>query len=224
MTSAREQERGAGGGRLWLKRTVQAIFLLWALPPAIFCGFGKVSILFELFGQWFALLPGFIGSFSRAAFYRMTLEECSPDVVIGVGSYFSRRRAAVGANVSIGSYCIIGEARIGARSQISSHVEIPGGRTQHVRDARGRLSDTLEEPGGVTIGEDCWIGASAVVMANVGAQSTIAAGSVVVRDIPSGMVAVGAPAKPIKRSFPSATAKQAGNSNTSEQDDTFTPE
>jgi acetyltransferase-like isoleucine patch superfamily enzyme len=181
-----------------VKRTVQGFFILYALPAAILCGFGKLEPLFTFFAQGFALLPGFIGSFARAAFYRLTLEDCSIDVVIGLGSYFSRASAIVGANVSIGSYCIIGRAQIGARTQISSHVEIPGGRAQHTRDGNGRLSDTVEETGSLlAIGEDCWIGAGAVVMANVGSQSTIGAGSVVVRDIPAGVVAVGAPAKPL---------------------------
>jgi len=182
----------------FLKRFIQGCFLICALPAALLCGFGRVEIMFTLFAQCFATLPGFVGSFARAAFYRLTLAECSIDVVIGLGSYFSRSAAVVGANVSIGSYCIIGKAQIGARSQISSHVEIPGGRTQHVRDQSGRLSDTVEESGDLLkVGEDCWIGASAVLMANVGSQSTIGAGSVVVRDIPPGVVAVGAPAKPV---------------------------
>jgi acetyltransferase-like isoleucine patch superfamily enzyme len=185
--------------KLAIKRVVQGCFLLYALPSAALCGFGRIEPLFTLFAQFFASLPGFIGSYARAAFYHLTLEECSIDVVIGLGSYFSRRQAVVGAHVSIGSYCIIGRARIGARTQISSHVEIPGGRGQHVRDAHGRLSDTVEDAGTLlTIGEDCWIGASAVVMAGIGSQSTIGAGSVVVRDIPAGVVAVGAPAKPLK--------------------------
>ena len=184
--------------RLLLKRLIQACFLIYAFPFALLCGFGRVGVMFTLFAQAFATLPGFIGSFARAAFYRLTLAECSIDVVIGLGSYFSRSGAVVGANASIGSYCIIGKAQIGARTQISSHVEIPGGRTQHVRDAQGRLSDTVEVPEGLLqIGEDCWIGASAVVMASVGSQSTIGAGSVVVREIPPGVVAVGVPAKPI---------------------------
>ena len=185
-----------------MKRAVQVSFLLYAFPPALFCGFGRIGVAFQFFAQLFSTLPGFLGSFARAAFYRMTLAECSQDVVIGLGSYFSRASAVVGPNVSIGSYCIIGHANIGARTQISSHVEIPGGSGQHVRDANGRLSDTVKEAGNaLTIGEDCWIGASAVVMANVGSQSTIGAGSVVVRDIPAAVVAVGAPAKPIKSSL-----------------------
>ncbi len=154
--------------------------------------------MFTFFSHYFAMMPGFLGDFLRAAFYRLTLEECAADVVIAFGTFFSRTQVRVGANVSIGSYCIIGQAKIGARTQIASHVEIPGGRTQHRRDAQGRLSSTLEGPDGVTIGEDCWIGASCIVMADVGSQTTIGAGSVVVKNIPAGVVAVGSPAKAIK--------------------------
>jgi acetyltransferase-like isoleucine patch superfamily enzyme len=187
--------------RLLSKRGAQAVCLVLAFPAALICGFGRFGILFTLLSHYFALMPGFVGDFLRAAFYRLTLEDCSPDVVIAFGTFFSRTQVTVGPNVSIGSYCIIGQAKIGARTQISSHVEIPGGRTQHTRDAQGRLSSALEDFGGfVTIGEDCWIGASCVIMADVGSQTTIGAGSVVVKNIPAGVVAVGSPAKAIKSS------------------------
>ena len=147
-----------------------------------------------------ALVPGIPGNFWRAAFYKLTLYDCSIDMVIGFGSFFSRPQVSIAPHVSIGSYCIIGPAKIGSRTQISSHVEIPGAR-QHVRDAQGLLSDSSKAPNTyVTIGADCWIGASSIIMADVGAQSTIGAGSVVVKDIPAHVIAVGVPAKAIKTS------------------------
>lgn len=185
-----------------LKRAIQGAFLVVAFPAGILCGFGRVQTIYTLFAQLFALLPGFIGSFSRAAFYKLTLESCSIDVVIGFGTYFSRREIVLNSNVSIGSYCIIAHAQIGARTQISSHVEIPGRSLQHTRDAYGQLSDSLDQGDYLTVGPDCWIGAAAVILANVGAHSTIGAGSVVTKDIPPGVVAVGIPAKPIKGSLP----------------------
>jgi len=186
--------------RLMLKRFIQALALVIVFLPGLLCGFGHISVIFAFFAQLLALIPGIPGSFCRAAFYKLTLQDCSIDSAIAFGSFFSRRRAIVGRNVSIGCYCIIGQARIGARTQIASHVEIPGAR-QHSRDSHGRLSDSSAAPDTyVVIGEDCWIGAAAIILANVGSKSTIGAGSVVVKDIPSGVIAVGAPAKPIKPS------------------------
>ncbi len=200
------------GLRLILKRLVQGSFLVAVLPLALLSGFGRIMILQALFAQLSALVPGFIGIFWRAAFYKLTLDDCSIDVVIAFGSFFSRRQVTIEPNTSIGSYCVIGRARIGTRTQISSHVEIPGRGLQHLRDGQGRLSSSVENSDDrVTIGADCWIGASAIIMANVGSQTTIGAGSVVTRDIPAGVVAVGAPAKPIKRSQPQADEERGGD-------------
>jgi virginiamycin A acetyltransferase len=188
------------GAKLILKRTLQALFLVGALLPSSLCGFGRISMIFTFFAQLSALVPGILGIFWRAAFYRLTLEACSIDISIAFGSFFSRRAATIAPYVSIGSYCIVGEVQIGPRTQISSHVEIPGAR-QHSRDLKGHLSNsTSATDARLAIGADCWIGAAAIIMANVGDQSTIGAGSVVVKDIPAGVVAVGVPAKPIKSS------------------------
>jgi acetyltransferase-like isoleucine patch superfamily enzyme len=190
---------------------VQGVFLTAAFPIALLCGFGRWTVLWSLLGQAAAMAPGFLGTFWRAAFYRLTLDDSSVDVVIAFGTFFSRQQVTLEQNVSIGSYCVIGRAKIGARTQISSHVEIPGGRLQHVRDAQGRLSESVDlATDQVIIGRDCWIGAAAVVLANVGDQSTIGAGSVVTKDIPAGMVAVGVPARPIKSSLQTADAEGEG--------------
>jgi acetyltransferase-like isoleucine patch superfamily enzyme len=136
------------------------------------------------------------GNFLRSAFYKYSLRDCSLDTTIAFGTFFSDCDASVGPTVSIGSFCVIGRARIGARSQISSHVEIPSGRHEHERDAERRLVGSVYSE--VVIGADCWIGASAIVMANVGHGTTIGAGSVVVKEIPAGVVAVGNPARVIR--------------------------
>jgi len=52
----------------------------------------------------------------------------------------------------------------------------------------------------VTIGEDCWIGMAVCILPGVtiGDRVIIGAGSVVAKDIPSDVIAVGNPCKPIK--------------------------
>lgn len=193
--------------RLIVKRMVQGLSLVVIFLPSLLCGFGRIPILFSFFAQLLALIPGIPGNFWRVAFYKLTLEDCSIDSSIDFGSFFSRRQVIIAPHVSIGSYCIIGQAQIGARTQISSHVEIPGAR-QHLRDSEGHLFDSIAQDAHVTIGSHCWIGASAIIMANVGDQSTIGAGSVVVKDIPDHVVAVGVPAKPIKSSAHTNDASQ----------------
>jgi virginiamycin A acetyltransferase len=182
--------------RLVLKRLAQSVALAVVFPSALLCGFGRIERLYTLFAQLQALIPGFIGDYCRAAFYKLTLQRCSIDTTIAFGTFFSRRTACVGPFVSIGAFCVIGCVRIGARTQIASHVEMPGGRRGHARDAEGRLSGLVDDE--IMIGADCWVGSSAVVMANVGPRTTIGAGSVVVEEIPAGVVAVGNPAKVIR--------------------------
>jgi acetyltransferase-like isoleucine patch superfamily enzyme len=178
-----------------VKRATQAIALVLALPLAITAGFGRLFAVYLLWAQALALLPGVPGNLLRAAYYRLTLVSCSQDVTIAFGTFFSRRTARIAPYVSIGSYCVIGRATIGTGSQISSLVQIPSGKHDHPRDAEGKFLPGVE--GEVVIGEHCFIAASAIVLANIGDRTTVGAGSVVVKDLPSDVVAVGNPARVI---------------------------
>ncbi|KAK6517629.1 hypothetical protein TWF281_004276 [Arthrobotrys megalospora] len=64
--------------------------------------------------------------------------------------------------------------------------------------------DYIEYGKSVTIGDDCWIGGNVTIVAGVviGKGCTIGAGSVVTKDIPDWSVAVGSPAKVIKKVDP----------------------
>ena len=77
--------------------------------------------------------------------------------------------------------------------------KILSGRRQHGRSQDGRIEGAEEGVFEVIpIGSDCWIGAGAIVMAEIGEGTTIGAGSVVTRPIPPRSVAVGNPARVIK--------------------------
>ena len=179
-----------------VKAVVRSAFLLVAWPAAALTAFGRLKAVYSYFAQSFALVPGLPGVYLRAAFYRLTLSRYELSSCIDFGSFFAHPEASVAANVYIGSYCILARTEIGERTQIASSVQILSGSHQHVRDESGRISgsDTgVFTP--VTIGADCWIGAGAIVMADVGSGSTIGAGSVVTRPIPPRSVAVGSPAR-----------------------------
>jgi acetyltransferase-like isoleucine patch superfamily enzyme len=133
------------------------------------------------------------------AYYSMTLRSCPFDGHIGFGTFFAHAKASVGHRVYIGMLCVLGQTSIGDRTQIASGVQILSGRRQHGRGKDGRIQGA--EHGVfevIPIGADCWIGAGAIVMAEIGEGTTIGAGSVVTRPIPPHSVAVGNPAKVIK--------------------------
>jgi len=182
-----------------VKSILQGIFFIAVWPAAALTGFGRWRAVFSVFAHAYALSPGIVGDYLRAAFYRLTLSEFGSSSRIQFGSFFAHPEARVGSQVYIGSYSILGRTVIGDHTQIASGVQILSGRHQHLRDESGRISGS--ESGvftSVSIGANCWIGAGAIVMADVGDGSTIGAGSVVTRPIPAGVVAVGIPAAVIR--------------------------
>lgn len=155
---------------------------------------------FQGMSQLLSLLPGLIGEYLRREFYRLTLQSCSNDCCISFGTIFSHPDSSIGKGVYIGAYCTLGKVSLGDYVLLGSNVDIISGKKQH------NFSD-LETPmkfqGGsyekIYIGEDSWVGNSAVVMANIGKKCIAGAGSVVVSDIKDYSIAVGNPAKIIKK-------------------------
>jgi virginiamycin A acetyltransferase len=182
-----------------LKSALHGLFLTLAFPFALLSGFGRFESIYLIGAQCLAFVPGLLGDYIRIAWYRMTLQECALESRVQFGSFFAHPQAKVGRGVYIGSYCILGRTSIGDRTQIASAVQILSGGRQHGRDREGRIlgsaSGVFET---IAIGADCWIGAGAIVMAEVGDRTTIGAGSVVTNPVPPGSVAVGSPARVIK--------------------------
>ena len=92
-----------------------------------------------------------------------------------------------GAPIRIGKHVLIGPA-----VQIYTFI--------HPMDYRQRR-EPVEACRPVTIGDDCWIGGGAVICPGVtiGERTVIGAGSVVTKDVPSDVVAVGNPARILRR-------------------------
>lgn len=164
--------------------------------PLALLGRGGSRSRFQLAAQLLSLIPGGIGNYLRMAYYRQTLAGCGAEGCVSFLSFFSHPGAVLGEGVYIGSFTVIGRARIGARCQIADRVQILSGARQHGRAADGRIlgaeQGQFEE---IRIGQDVWIGAGAIIMADVGDGATIGAGAVVTRPIAPNSIAVGVPAR-----------------------------
>ncbi|UOO82874.1 sugar O-acetyltransferase [Uruburuella testudinis] len=70
----------------------------------------------------------------------------------------------------------------------------------HPLDA-GLRKQAWEDAAPITIGDNVWIGAGVTIVGgvNIGADSVIAAGSVVTKDIPAGSLAMGVPCKAVRK-------------------------
>ncbi len=159
----------------------------------------KNDDLFAAFSQFFSLLPGTTGVYLRIGFYRFVMNHCHENVHISFGTLLSQVDTDIGTGVYIGPQCNIGKCTIGEETLIGSGVHIMSGKHQH-------NFDDLEKPiriqGGqydkIHIGRNCWIGNAALILASVGDDCIIAAGSVVVNDIANKSIVAGNPAKVIK--------------------------
>jgi maltose O-acetyltransferase len=107
---------------------------------------------------------------------------------------------SIGDNVFVNFNTVIldcAPVRIGDGTQMGPGVQLLA--ADHPREAQARRG-LLELARPVSIGSNVWLGAAAVVLpgVSVGDDSIIGAGSVVTRDIPSGVVAVGAPCRVVR--------------------------
>lgn len=154
---------------------------------------------FQGFSQLFSLAPGIIGEYLRREFYRLVLKSCSKDCCISFGTIFSTDDVEIGEGVYIGSYCVIGRSRIARNVLLSSRVSILSGIHQHNIES---LEIPIKEQDAiytlVSIGEDCWIGEGAIVGADVGAHSIIAAGSVILKEVDPFSIMLGNPGRLIR--------------------------
>lgn len=133
------------------------------------------------------------------------------------------RRFFLGDHSVIESYCCINNAvgdvvigdytRIGIHNTIigpvyiGNHVNLAQGITvtalnHNFDDKTKRIDEQGITTKPVTIGDDVWIGANAVILPGVtiGKHCVVAAGAVVTKDVPDNTIVGGVPAKEIKKS------------------------
>lgn len=136
---------------------------------------------------------------------------CNSGPNSGIGTTPTKISVSAGATLTIGDYTGISSTTILVRNSVTigSHVNIGGGafindsnhHSTNWKDRADRKRDVQNaksEP--IVIGDYVFIGARSMIMKGVtiGEKSIIAAGSVVVNDIPANCIAGGNPCKVIK--------------------------
>jgi maltose O-acetyltransferase len=171
-------------------------------------------------GRWYSCMTPELGALrdiARQACWRHNTMDpalrgpCAPDLAavfaaIGEGVFLEAPfHVAYGRNLSLGDQvymnagCVIldtAPVRIGRRTLLGPGVQIYCADHAHGVDDRRR---GLERALPVHIGEEVWIGGSAILLpgVTVGDGAIVGAGSVVTRNVASGTRVVGNPARPI---------------------------
>jgi acetyltransferase-like isoleucine patch superfamily enzyme len=169
--------------------------LSFAIRAAIFDRDRAIQSSTQLLG----LVPGLTGQYLRRAFLSRSIGACHHTAVVEFGTTFSRAGARLDERVYIGPGCHLGLVHVEADVLMASGVQVPSGATTHRIDDHTR---PIREQGSgerlVRIGAGSWIGAAAVVMADVGRNAIVGAGAVVTQALPGGVVAAGVPARVIR--------------------------
>lgn len=154
---------------------------------------------FRLCGESLSLIPFELGILARRLYYERTLARCGEDLMVFFGATFVNPGTTVGDRLEVRPYSMVGLADLGHDISLAQRVSLLSGARQHngLTEA-GQQARTAAER--IHIGSGAWIGAHAVVMADVGEGSVVGAGAVVVHPIPAHALAVGVPARVVRQS------------------------
>jgi acetyltransferase-like isoleucine patch superfamily enzyme len=149
----------------------------------------------------------YIGSDARIFTTRLVVGERSWIA----GHALVRGDVQFGKNCSVNAYaCLSGKIRCGDGVRIASLVSIVG-FNHGFDDPDTPINDQPHSSLGITIGDDVWIGANAVILdgVTIGRGAVIAAGAVVTKNIPELGIAAGVPAKVVRRRGESASTTKS---------------
>lgn len=187
------------------KTIAKGLGFVCALPHLLLYAISRLVLdddrAFSGASERIAKIPGLLGVYIRQAFYRRTLDGVGRDVYFGFMSVFSKPKAVIGTGVYIGRFCSIGYAELGEDVMLADGVQVLSGRHQHGKESRDgkALRDNQHDFKRVSIGQGAWVGAGAVVMADVGTRAVVGAGAVVVQPVADDGKVGGVPAKSLKK-------------------------
>ncbi len=109
----------------------------------------------------------------------------------------------VGDGTYVGPHCVLGAGggiAIGRDVTCGAYVQLLA-EDHAFSDPQAPINEQGVTRRGIEIGDGCWLGNGVIVLdgVHVGAGAVVGAGSVVTRDVPAGAVAVGNPARVMRR-------------------------
>ena len=155
---------------------------------------------FHFVSEMLAGVPFAFGWKLRHAVYKRILPSVGEDVVLLHGVVIDDPRTTLGNDVWVSYGTFIEYVFIEDHVLIGQHVVLLAGKNHHNID---RIDIPIKQQGNppkqpITIGRGVWIGANATVMANVGHDAIVGAGSVVTKPVPPFAIVVGNPARVIR--------------------------
>ena len=186
------------------KQTAHAIATIIVLPQlasfAIRAAIMGKDRALEGSTQALSLIPGVLGQYLRRAFLARALDGgCAATATIEFGTIFSQAGARLDDYAYVGPRCHLGLVHLERDVLVAAGVHIPSGA--HTHGTADPSVPIREQPGSrrlVRVGAGAWIGSNAVVLADIGCNTIVAAGAVVTQPLPDGVIAAGVPARIVR--------------------------
>lgn len=167
------------------------------------CNLFPVKVRIKLF-ESVRMIKGKKGIAIRYIFLKSLCKECGDNVGVREGVYiYNPQKLSLGNNVSINPMCYLdalGEIKIGNDVSIAHGVTIMS-TSHNYEDLECPIKDQGCKTKNVIIENNVWIGAKATILygIKIGQGSIIGANAVVTKDVESGNIVGGVPAKFIKK-------------------------
>ena len=149
--------------------------------------------------QSLSRVPGLRGQYLRRAFLPWAGVRCDPSATVCFGTTLSKPGAILERDVYVGPGCHLGLVHLERDVLLAAGVHVPSGAHIHgIDDPTIPIREQQGRPTMIRIGAGCWIGSAAVILADVGTNTVIGAGSVVTKPIPANVIAAGVPARVVR--------------------------